>query len=54
MDDDRQSGRTEFRSLRAGGLNWDVLPLRLFDKGNKKFWNPATSTSARTRSTYRR
>ncbi|MPY81691.1 MAG: R2-like ligand-binding oxidase, partial [Actinophytocola sp.] len=37
---DHLSGRTEFRSLRAGGLNWDVLPLRLFDKGNKKFWNP--------------
>jgi ribonucleoside-diphosphate reductase beta chain len=26
--------------LQAGGLNWDSLPLRLFDKGNRKFWNP--------------
>ncbi|WP_326948986.1 R2-like ligand-binding oxidase [Amycolatopsis sp. NBC_01307] len=33
--------REEFTALRAGGLNWDVLPLRLFAKGNAKFWNPA-------------
>ena len=33
--------RTGFGALRAGGLNWDALPLRLFDKGNAKFWNPA-------------
>lgn len=32
--------RQGFTSLRAGGLNWDSLPLRLFDKGNRKFWNP--------------
>jgi ribonucleoside-diphosphate reductase beta chain len=32
--------RQGFTSLRSGGLNWDALPLRLFDKGNRKFWNP--------------
>ncbi|QWF81679.1 R2-like ligand-binding oxidase [Amycolatopsis sp. CA-230715] len=32
--------RTGFASLRAGGLNWDSFPLRLFVKGNAKFWNP--------------
>jgi ribonucleoside-diphosphate reductase beta chain len=32
--------REGFASLRSGGLNWDALPLRLFDKGNRKFWNP--------------
>jgi len=39
------SGNSEYRqgfgSLRAGGLNWDSFPLRLFVKGNAKFWNPA-------------
>ncbi len=33
--------RDGFHSLREGGLNWDSFPLRLFIKGNKKFWNPA-------------
>jgi ribonucleoside-diphosphate reductase beta chain len=33
--------RTGFGSLREGGLNWDSFPLRLFVKGNRKFWNPA-------------
>ena len=33
--------REGFHSLRANGLNWDSLPLRLFGKGNAKFWNPA-------------
>lgn len=33
--------RTGFHSLRDGGLNWDSFPLRLFTKGNAKFWNPA-------------
>ncbi|MBA0127781.1 R2-like ligand-binding oxidase [Haloechinothrix sp. YIM 98757] len=32
--------RTGFGSLRQGGLNWDSFPLRLFVKGNKKFWDP--------------
>jgi ribonucleoside-diphosphate reductase beta chain len=33
--------RNGFHSLRSGGLNWDSFPLRLFTKGNAKFWNPA-------------
>ncbi|MEV0702463.1 R2-like ligand-binding oxidase [Saccharopolyspora sp. NPDC050389] len=33
--------REGFHSLKASGLNWDSLPLRLFNKGNAKFWNPA-------------
>lgn len=33
--------RDGFHSLRGGGLNWDSLPLRLFAKGNARFWNPA-------------
>lgn len=33
--------RAGFGSLRQGGLNWDSFPLRLFVKGNSKFWNPA-------------
>ena len=33
--------RSGFHSLRGGGLNWDSLPLKLFVKGNAKFWNPA-------------
>ncbi|TCO58136.1 R2-like ligand-binding oxidase [Actinocrispum wychmicini] len=33
--------RAGFGSLRQGGLNWDSFPLRLFVKGNAKFWNPA-------------
>jgi ribonucleoside-diphosphate reductase beta chain len=33
--------RTGFASLRQGGLNWESFPLRLFVKGNRKFWNPA-------------
>ncbi|MFD3684482.1 R2-like ligand-binding oxidase [Nocardiopsis sp. NPDC058631] len=32
--------RTGFHSLRSGGLNWDSLPLKLFAKGNARFWNP--------------
>lgn len=37
----RTHDRGGFRSIAAGGLNWDSLPLRLFAKGNKKFWDPA-------------
>ncbi|MEU6645281.1 R2-like ligand-binding oxidase [Saccharomonospora sp. NPDC046836] len=33
--------RTGFQSLRRGGLNWESFPLRLFAKGNRKFWDPA-------------
>ncbi|GAA1939999.1 R2-like ligand-binding oxidase [Amycolatopsis minnesotensis] len=41
MTDTIAPARTGFSSLRAGGLNWDSFPLRLFVKGNAKFWNPA-------------
>lgn len=41
MTDTLPGRRTGFASLRRGGLNWDAFPLRLFVKGNKKFWNPA-------------
>ncbi|MEE3850011.1 R2-like ligand-binding oxidase [Gordonia sp. LSe1-13] len=34
-------GREDFASLRSGGLNWDAFPLRLFVKGNGRFWDPA-------------
>ncbi len=33
--------RSGFHSLRDGGLNWDSLPLKLFVKGNSRFWDPA-------------
>ncbi|WP_150240720.1 R2-like ligand-binding oxidase [Nocardiopsis quinghaiensis] len=33
--------RTGFHALRKGGLNWESLPLRLFGKGNARFWDPA-------------
>lgn len=32
--------REGFGSIRAGGLNWDSFPLRLFAKGNAHFWDP--------------
>jgi ribonucleoside-diphosphate reductase beta chain len=41
MTDTVVAHRTGFQSLQRGGLNWDSFPLRLFVKGNKKFWNPA-------------
>lgn len=34
------ASREGFSTLREGGLNWDSFPLRLFTKGNAKFWNP--------------
>ncbi|WP_046469902.1 R2-like ligand-binding oxidase [Allosalinactinospora lopnorensis] len=36
-----QQHRQGFHSLRPGGLNWDSFPLRLFSKGNAKFWDPS-------------
>jgi ribonucleoside-diphosphate reductase beta chain len=36
------NGRREgFSALKEGGLRWNALPLRLFQKGNRLFWNPA-------------
>ncbi|MYR07197.1 R2-like ligand-binding oxidase [Gordonia sp. SID5947] len=37
----KSRGREDFASLRTGGLNWDSFPLRLFIKGNARFWDPA-------------
>lgn len=37
-----QHGQREgFGSLASGGLNLDSFPMKLFKKGNKKFWDPA-------------
>ncbi len=36
-----RSSRSSFGSIRQGGLQWDLLPMRLFVQGNEKFWNPA-------------
>ncbi|MGH3322716.1 MAG: R2-like ligand-binding oxidase [Streptosporangiaceae bacterium] len=33
--------REGFGTLAKGGLSWDSFPLKLFVKGNAKFWNPA-------------
>src|ERR1700737_798860 len=41
--------RTQLGSLRAGGLNWNSLPLKLFAGGNAKFWNPADIDFSRDR-----
>ncbi len=41
--------RDGFASLRKGGLNWDSFPLKLFAKGNAKFWNPADIDLSRER-----
>ncbi len=49
MTDTLSELRTGFSSLRKGGLNWDSFPLRLFTKGNKKFWNPADIDFSRER-----
>jgi ribonucleoside-diphosphate reductase beta chain len=37
----REDARERFGSIAAGGLDWDSLPLRLFTKGNRRFWDPA-------------
>lgn len=34
-------GREGFGSLKAGGLDWESVPLRLWTKGNRKMWNAA-------------
>lgn len=40
---------TQFGSIKAGGLNWDSLPLKLFAGGNAKFWDPADIDFSRDR-----
>ena len=39
---DTSTAREGFGSIRAGGLRWDSLPMRLFAGGNKKHWDPAS------------
>src|SRR5919206_74622 len=34
------NNRTGYGSLCPGGLRMESFPMRLFRKGNKKFWNP--------------
>ncbi|MGV9826024.1 MULTISPECIES: R2-like ligand-binding oxidase [unclassified Gordonia (in: high G+C Gram-positive bacteria)] len=34
------TGRDDFASLRRGGFDWSSFPLRLFMKGNARFWDP--------------
>lgn len=34
--------REGFAALRAGGLDWESLPLRLWRKGNANFWDAAS------------
>ncbi|MGA8331195.1 MAG: ribonucleotide-diphosphate reductase subunit beta, partial [Mycobacterium sp.] len=46
--------RTSTRSMVAGGLNWDSLPLKLFAGGNAKFWNPADIDFSRDRADWER
>jgi len=41
--------RTRLGSLRAGGLNWESLPLKLFAGGNAKSWDPADIDFSRDR-----
>lgn len=41
--------RTGTESIRAGGLNWNSLPLKLFAGGNAKFWDPAEIDFSRDR-----
>jgi ribonucleoside-diphosphate reductase beta chain len=42
MDSSSGGYREGFATLRAAGLNWDSLPLRLFAKGNATSWDPAS------------
>ncbi|MEO9222865.1 MAG: R2-like ligand-binding oxidase [Mycobacteriaceae bacterium] len=37
----KHNGRTGFGSLTPGGMNFENFPMKLFFKGNSKFWNPA-------------
>lgn len=37
----QHGSREGFGSLASGGLNLDSFPMKLFKKGNKRFWDPA-------------
>jgi hypothetical protein len=41
--------RTHSRSLAAGGINLDSLPMKLFAGGNAKFWDPTDIDFSRDR-----
>lgn len=41
MSDRTAEVRSGFSSIREGGLQMTGLPMRLFQKGNRLFWNPA-------------
>lgn len=41
LTDNAATARQDFSSLRSGGLHWESFPLRLFVKGNARFWDPA-------------
>lgn len=31
----------DFKSIRSGGLNWSLFPMKLYQLGKKLFWDPA-------------
>lgn len=41
MSTSNVTARTGFGSVKEGGLRMHALPMRLFQKGNRLFWNPA-------------
>jgi ribonucleoside-diphosphate reductase beta chain len=47
MKPNGQHRREGFDSIREGGLRWNSVPMRLFQKGNRLFWNPADLDFAR-------
>jgi ribonucleoside-diphosphate reductase beta chain len=40
MSQNGHQRREGFDSIRAGGLRWNSVPMRLFQKGNRLFWDP--------------
>ena len=30
-----------FKSIKSGGLNWSLFPMKLYQLGKKLFWDPA-------------
>jgi ribonucleoside-diphosphate reductase beta chain len=45
--------RKRFDSLRAGGLNWKSVPLKLFAVGNTNFWDPSDIDFSRDRADWK-
>jgi ribonucleoside-diphosphate reductase beta chain len=52
MGDPAAVHRQGFHAIERGGLNWDSFPMRLFVKGNAKFWNPADIDFSRERADF--